>query len=80
MIMAINEEDTLQTTDLKTLWSETLLELLYDAVQYNWSANALREILFELHQKGYKLGRVVRKVDEKLGNEAATRFLERIKK
>ena len=76
--MTKKEEDTLQTTDLTTLWSDTLLEMLNDAVQNDWSTNALMEILMELHNKGYKLGRVVRKIEKKYGQEAAAKLKEKI--
>ena len=77
--MTRKDEDTLQTTNLRTLWSETLIEMLYDAVQYDWSANALREILVELQRKGYKMDRVVKKINKKFGVEASARLLEKIK-
>ena len=78
-MMGKTEKETLQTTDLTTLWSETLIEMLHDAVQNDWSANALGEILFELHQKGYKVNRVVRKIEKRYGKEAAAKLLEKIK-
>lgn len=77
--MTKNEEDTLRSTNLRTLWSETLIEMLYEAVQYDWSANALREILVELHHKGYKMERVVKKINKKFGKEASARLLKKIK-
>lgn len=76
--MTEKEEDRLQTTDLTTLWSDTLIEMLNDAVQNDWSTNALMEILLELHQKGYKVDRVVRKVEKKYGQEAAAKLKEKI--
>lgn len=77
-MMVKSEKDALQTTDLTTLWSETLIEMLHDAVENDWSANALGEILFELHQKGYKVKRVVRKIEKKYGREAAAKLVEKI--
>lgn len=68
----------MQTTDLTTLWSGTLIEMLHDAVQNDWSANALGEILFELYQKGYKVNRVVSKIEKKYGREAAAKLLDKI--
>ena len=78
--MTRTEKDTLLTTDLRTLWSETLIEMLYDAIQYDWSANALREILYELQKKGYKLSRVVKKIEKKFGKDAVSKLLGKIKK
>lgn len=77
--MSKSEEDTLQSTDLTTLWSETLLEMLNDAVQNDWSTNALMEILLELQQKGYKLSRVVKKIEKKYGQQAAARLREKLR-
>lgn len=77
--MTKKEEDTLQTTDLTTLWSDTLLEMLNDAVQNDWSSNALKEILLELNKKGYKPERALRKVEKKYGQEAAAKLKEKIK-
>ena len=71
---------TLQTTQRRTLWSETLVEMLYDAVESDWSGNALREILVELHHKGYRLDKVAKMVDKKYGKEAVVRLLGKIKK
>ena len=76
--MITQEVNTSQTTEKRTLWSETLLDMLYDAIEYDWSGNAVREILFELHQKGYKITRVVKKIDKKLGKEACARLLQKI--
>ena len=76
--MITQEVNTAQTTEKRTLWSETLLEMLYDSVEYDWSANAVREILFELHQKGYKISRVMKKVNKKFGKGACTRLLQKI--
>lgn len=70
---------TLQTTERRTLWSETLVEMLYDAVEYDWSSNALREILIELYHKGYKLDKVAKMVNKKFGKEAVAKLLDRIK-
>lgn len=72
-------EETVHTTDLGTLWSETLFEMLNDAVQNDWSLNAVTELLKELHNKGYKIERVVKKMKNKFGEEAARRFLAKIK-
>jgi|GEM_PF-2863654 len=78
MITEKNNE-TAQTTDLGTLWSETLLEMLNDAVRNNWSNNALLEILKELRNKGYKIDRVARKLRKRFGQEAADRLLNKLK-
>lgn len=78
--MNIIKEDTLQTTDLGTLWTETLFEMLYDGLRNDWSGNALLELLRELNNKGYKMDKVVQKVRKKLGPDASRLMLMKIKK
>ena len=67
-------EDKLLKTDLRTLWSETLVELLCDAVKGEWSDKAIQEIIKELYNKGYKTEKLMTILDNKLGPEAATRL------
>ena len=67
-------EDELLKTDLRTLWSDTLVELLCDAVKGEWSDKAIKEIIKELYTKGYKTERLMTILDKKLGAEAATRL------
>ena len=65
-------EDELLKIDLRTLWSEALVELLCDAVKGKWSDKAIQEIIKELYNKGYKTERLMTILDKKLGPEAAT--------
>jgi transcriptional regulator CtsR len=67
-------EEELLKTDLRTLWSETLIELLHDAVKENWSDKAIKEIIKELYNKGYTTERLMTMLDKKIGPEAATRL------
>ena len=67
-------EDELLKTDLRTLWSDTLIELLCDAVKREWSDKAIKEIIKELYNKGYKTERLMTILDKNLGSEAATRL------
>ena len=67
-------EEKLLKTDLRTLWSETLVELLHDAVKEEWSDKALQEIIKELYNKGYKTEQLIAMLDKKIGPEAATRL------
>jgi len=73
-------EDILEKTDLRTLWSDTLVSMLSDAIQYNWSNNAIREILKELYNKGYKPKQLVKMVEKKFGAEGALRLTAVIEK
>lgn len=67
-------EKILETTDIRTLWSETLLELLQDAVENQWSAHAIREIVRELQRKGYSQNRLIKLVKKKFDPETARQF------
>lgn len=78
--MTITEEKFVQTHTLRTLWSETLFEMLYEAMEHNWSDNATREILKELVHKGYKLNRVVKKVEKRFGKAGKKRLLSMIQR
>ena len=67
-------EDELLKTDLRTLWSDTLVELLCDAVKGEWSDKAIQEIIKELYNKGYKTERLMAILDKRFGPKAATRL------
>lgn len=77
--MITQDEKTLHTTKLQTLWTETLFEMLFDAVKHDWSANALMEIMKELNRKGYRSGRVVNRVRKKLGDKASRQLMTKLK-
>jgi hypothetical protein len=78
--MTITESEISQTNTLKTLWSETLFEMLYDALQHDWSSNAIREIVRELAQKGYKVERTMKKVERRFGKDGAQRLFRKLQK
>lgn len=67
-------EKILEKTDLRTLWSETLLELLQEAIENHWSNHAMQEIVRELHRKGYSSDRLMKLVKKKYGQETARQF------
>jgi len=67
-------ENTLLKTDLRTLRSETLIELLHDAVKEDWSDKAIKDIISELYNKGYKTEQLMVMLDRKIGPEAATKL------
>ncbi len=67
-------EDKLLKTDLRTLWSDTLVELLCDAVKGEWSDSAINEIIKELYNKGYKTERLMTILEKNLGPQAAKRL------
>jgi methionine salvage enolase-phosphatase E1 len=69
-----SSEAKLANTNLRTLWTETLVELLYEAVQDGWSDNALKEIVAELYNKGYKAEQLMQMLEKKIGPDAAKKM------
>ena len=74
MAKTIINEDALLKTDLRTLWSETLIELLHDAVREDWTDQAIKNIISELYNKGYKTEQLMVMLDKKIGPDAATKL------
>jgi hypothetical protein len=66
--------DDTQTTEVKTMWSETLLEALYVAMEKNKGNKIVIEIIKDLRAKGYENDYLIEKVQKKVGPEAATRL------
>ena len=78
--MMENSEEILEKTDLKTLWSDTLFEMLFDAIENQWSNNAMRQILKELKAKGLNSDKILRSVEKRFGKEPAKQFYDKFKK
>ncbi len=69
----------LENTTPKTLWSETLLEMLYLALDKQQSDKQILKLLTEIRGKGYKASYVVEKVTREIGAEAVPRLKKLIK-
>lgn len=70
--------ENIAKTDLRTLWSDTLIELLLDAVKEEWPERIIKDLVKELYNKGYKPERLMKLLEQKLGPDAAkktARFL-----
>lgn len=67
--------DTTGKATFRTLWSETLIEMLYDAIQHEWSNNALRMIIKELYKKGYNQDRLMKIIEKKFGKVACLKVI-----
>jgi len=67
----MSEKNDATVTEVKTMWSETLLEALYVALEKKASDAKIREILGELKDKGYQRDYLVEKVTKKIGPNAA---------
>ena len=72
--MSKEDELTQQTeTVAKTLWSETLIEMLIVALTKKQSDQKIIELLKELQQKNFTDEYVVDKVDRSMGPDEARR-------
>ena len=58
----------------KTLWSETLFDLLVDAIRRNRADATIKEILRDLKKRGYKADYVLSKIERELGREGLARI------
>lgn len=65
------EED--DKTVAKTLWSETLIEALIVGLEKNVSDAKIRELIADLHKKGYENDYIINKVTKELDANAAYR-------
>ena len=70
--MTDEDADTTKTT-AKTLWSETILEILYETLRRNKPDQELIGVLKEVQQKGFKRDYILRKVLKKVDERSATR-------
>lgn len=67
----IRDDD--KTVD-KTLWSETLIDLLCAALKGNKSDDQIKGLLIECKQKGFKADYLTAKVRKELDETAASRI------
>ena len=75
----MSENDKTETSDpttvtvAKTLWSETLIDLLIVSLEKNQSDDKVRELLKELKQKKFKADYIIGKIRKALGEKEANR-------
>jgi len=60
---------------LKMLDPDTLVQTLFDAIENDWSNNALEIILKELSRKGYDHRQLLLLVEEKFGKQVALKVI-----
>ena len=70
--MSNREEETTKTV-AKTLWSETVLEILYETLRRGKGDAEIRKLLKEVKQKGFKRDYVEEKVRKLVHDQAADR-------
>ena len=68
--MADEDEKTLA----KTLWSETIIDMLIATLKANKSDEQIKELLRECRQKGFKASYLTGKVRKELDETAAARL------
>ena len=68
----MTDKDDATVTEVKTMWTETLLEALYVALEKNASDAKIRQILNDLKQKGYDKDYLIEKVEKKMGPNAVS--------
>ena len=57
----------------KTLWSETLLEMLFVSLRKERGDREVRQLLRELQSKGYRREELLVQTDQRLGRTASGR-------
>jgi hypothetical protein len=68
-----NNEDATSVTIAKTLWSETLIDLLIVSLEKDQTDEQVIGLLNELKQKKFAPDYIVRKVTKSLGEKDANR-------
>jgi len=69
----MTESDNTSLTTAKTLWTETILEILYQTLKTNKPDAEVKSVLKEVRIKGFKPGLIIQKVEKKVGKQAALR-------
>lgn len=68
----MTDEDTTKTT-AKTLWTETILEILYESLRKDRPDKEIKGVLKEVRSKGFKRSYIIDKVKRKVDQKAAQR-------
>ncbi len=68
------------TTQAKTLWSETILDVLYNTLKSDKPDYAVTQILREVRLKGFKPAYIIQKVERKVGRQASLRVKRLLQK
>jgi len=77
--MTDDNTDTTKTS-AKTLWSETILEILYETLRKNKPDKELIGVLKEVREKGFKRDYILEKVAKKVDERASTRVRQLLNK
>ena len=63
-----------EATEIKTMWSESLLESLYVALKKDKEDKVIKEVIVDLRAKEYDDEYILNKVKKKVGPTAAVRM------
>lgn len=74
IVLDDNNVQSEDKTVAKTLWSDTLIDMLLVALNKNATDEQLKDIIKDLHKKGYKNYYLEDKVNREIGEEAARRI------
>lgn len=69
----MTDNDNTSLTTAKTLWTETILEILYQSLKDKKPDAAISEVLKEVRQKGFKPDEIIQKVAKKVDQQASIR-------
>jgi uncharacterized pyridoxal phosphate-containing UPF0001 family protein len=69
----MSDDDNTSLTTAKTLWTETILEILYQSLKANKPDAVIRDVLKEVRQKGFKPDEIVQKVEKYVDRQASLR-------
>lgn len=69
----MTDNDNTSLTTAKTLWTETILEILYQSLKDKKPDAAISEVLREVCQKGFKPEEIIQKVAKKVDQQASIR-------
>lgn len=69
----MEDEDNTSLTTAKTLWTETILEILYQTLKANKPDDVIADVLREVREKGFKPDYICEKVEKKVDKNASIR-------
>jgi len=69
----MEDEDNTSLTTAKTLWTETILEILYQSLKVNKPDDVITDVLREVREKGFKPDYICEKVENKVDKNASIR-------
>jgi hypothetical protein len=69
----MEDDDNTSLTTAKTLWSETILEILFQSLKANKTDAVIKELLKEVKEKGFKADYIIQKVEKKIDKKASIR-------